>query len=105
MPAAFGPSAVPVVPNASRVRGKLVRITPEPGGRGSVWEIAVHEAGDIEGMPNFARDQVGQTIQVYVHPQLQHDLAQADQCEARVAFRGDERGGRFVLVEDDVRKL
>jgi len=25
--------------------------------------------------------------------------------QARVAFRGDARGGRFVLIDDDIHKL
>lgn len=101
----FQPSGVPVVPNASRVRGRLVRIKREPGARGSVWEITVDEARDVEGLPNFAQAHVGKIIQVYVHQELHHDLAERDSLEARIAFRGDERGGRFVLIEDDVRKL
>ena len=48
---------------------------------------------------------MGKTIQVYVHPRLQSALAEKDILEARVAFRGDERGGRFVLTEDQVRKV
>lgn len=99
------PAGVPVVPNASQVRGRLIRIKPEPGERGSVWEIAVEEARDVEGFPNFAQAHVGQIIQVYVHPSIQHELAETDRMEARLAFRGDERGGRFVLIDDDVRKL
>ncbi len=101
----FQPSGVPVVPNASQVRGRLLRIKPEPGARGFVWEIAVYEARDIEGLPNFAKAHVGKIIQVYVHQESHRDLAEADSVEARIAFRGDERGGRFVLIEDDVRKL
>lgn len=99
----FGSSAVPVVPNESRVRGRLVRIIAEPGGGGSVWEIAVGQAHDIGGLPNFAKAYIGQTIQVYVHHQLQHRVAEGGVLEARIAFRGDERAGRFILIEDDVR--
>ena len=101
----FQRSGVPVVPNASKVRGSLVRIKPEPGGRGSIWEITVDEARDIEGLPNFARAHIGEMIQVYVHQELLHKLAESDELEARIAYRGDERGGRFVLIEDDVHKL
>ena len=94
-----------VVPNASRVRGRLVQVQPEPDGYGSVWEVAVDESLDIDGLPNFTRAHVGKTIPVYVHPELEHELTEKDKMEARVTFRGDERGGRFVLTEDDVRKL
>ncbi len=101
----FQRSGVPVVPNASLVRGRLERIEPEPGGSGSVWEIGVDGSDDVEGMPNFTRTRVGQKIQVYVHPQFPRTLKAKDTVEARVAYRGDERGGRFVLVDDQVRKL
>lgn len=105
MMTAFQSSGVPVIPNASKVRGRLIRIKPELGGRGSVWDIEVADAHDVEGLPNFAQAYVGKAIKVYVNTQLQHDLAESDELEARIAFMGDERGGRFVLIEDDVRKL
>lgn len=95
----------PMVPNASRVRGRLIGIEPEPDGNGANWEIALDEAQDVDGLPNFARAYTGQVIQVYVHPELQTDVSEKDRLEARVSYRGDERGGRFALVEDDVRKL
>ncbi|MBI1743122.1 hypothetical protein HYR54_08665 [Candidatus Acetothermia bacterium] len=95
----------PVTPNASRVRGQLVRIVPDPSGRGSLWEIAIDRAQDVEGLPNFAQAYVGKTIQVYVHPELKLVLNIGDTLQARIAFRGDERGGQFVLIEDDASKL
>ena len=98
-------SRVPVVPNESTVRGRIVRVSPGPGGQGSVWKVAVKEAKSVGGLPNFARDRVGETINVHTNPQADLNLTEADEVEARVAFRGDERGGRFVLVGDDARKL
>jgi hypothetical protein len=95
----------PVVPNASRVRGRLVHIRPDPGGDGSIWELAVAEALDIDDLPNFVAKATGQTISVYVPAGLRAALHEADLIEARVAYRGDQRGGRFALVEDDVRRL
>jgi hypothetical protein len=94
-----------VKPNASKVRGKLISIKPEPDGFGSNWEIAVDEAKDVDSLPNFARSHVGQIISVYVHPGLEYDLSEKDNLEAKVTYRGDERGGRFALIEDDVHKL
>ncbi len=99
------PSAVPVIPNCSRVRGRLVQIRSEPGGDGSEWEILVQEAGDIENLPNFVKAHVGERIRVYVHQQLKHNFTEKELLEARVAFRGDERGGRFVLIGDDARRV
>lgn len=93
-----------VTPNASKVRGKLISIKPEPDGYGSNWEIEVDHADNVGNLPNFARSHVGQIISVYVHPELKHDLMEKDKLEARVTYRGDERSGRFALIEDDVRK-
>lgn len=101
----FQPAAVPVVPNASMVRGKLLRIKPEPDGQGAVWEIRVDEARDVQHYPNFAESYVGEIIPVYVHEELQNALAEQDMLEARIAFRGGEHGGRFVLTEDDMHRL
>jgi hypothetical protein len=95
----------PVVPNASRVHGKLVHIRPDPAGDGAIWELAVAEALDVDGLPNFVATATGQTISVYVHAGLRTAFREADLVEARVAYRGDQRGGRFALVEDDVRRL
>ncbi len=100
------PSAsISVAPNASQVRGTLKHIMPEGSGRGSTWEIAVDEACDIDGLPNFAQAYVGTTIHTYIHPQLHFPIAENDKVQARVAFRGDERGGCFVLIDDDVQRL
>jgi hypothetical protein len=95
----------PVVPNASRVRGRLVHIRPDPAGDGTIWELAVAEALDIDDLPNFVATAAGQTISVYVHAGIRAALHEADSIEARVAYRGDQHGGRFALVGDDVRRL
>ena len=98
-------SGAQVKPNASKVRGKLVGIKPEPDGYGANWEIAVDEANDVDDLPNFARSHIGKVIDVYVHPELKSDLIEKDNLEVRVTYRGDERGGRFALIDNDVHKL
>jgi hypothetical protein len=96
-------SAVSVQPNEARIRGKIVGVKPD--GAGSSWEVALEEVRDVEGMPNFAQSEVGKKIKVYAHPEIETDLTPGDAFEAKIAFRGDERGGRFVLAHDDFRKL
>jgi hypothetical protein len=98
-------SGAPVVPNAGYVQGKLVAVEPDPAGTGSVWQIAVHEARDVPGLPNFAASSIGKTIAVYIHPELKADVDVGATLQARVTYRGDERGGRFALIEDDVRRI
>ena len=98
-------SGVPVVPNASVVRGRLLSVKADSSDHGSEWSVAVDEARDVANLPNFVQDYVGKTITVHVHSELKPALAEQDRFEARIAFRGDERGGLFTIIEDDVRKL
>lgn len=92
-----------VVPNAGYVVGSLRRIVADPDG-GSVWTIAVEETRDIGNHPNFAKDRAGAALDVYVGPGLKKAFHEGDRIQARVVYRGDERGGRFALVDDDVKK-
>ena len=93
-----------VVPNESKVRGRLLSIKPETGGEGSVWEIAVEKAEDVGDKPNFAKSHVGETISVYVNPEDEHSIAEQDEIEAHISYRGDEHGGRFALSGDVQKK-
>src|SRR5947209_6778599 len=96
-------SMVPVQPNAATIRGRIVHVKPE--GNGSTLEVEVAEARDVDGMANFVRSEVGKSINVYIHPELNAKLVPRDSIEAQIAYRGDEDGGRFVLTDDKVRKL
>ena len=88
------PSRVPVIPNASDIRFQVERAAADE--RGATWDVAVQESGDVPGQPNFARPYVNQTITVHAPPGVK--AAAGDVLVARVAFRGDEGGGKFVLV-------
>ncbi len=98
-------SNVSVVPNASKVRGVLLQIKPEPDGWGSVWELALNNTCSIPELPNFVNDYVGRIIEVFVPPRPRHNVKERDEIEAKVAFRGDEKSGRFVLVEGEAHKV
>lgn len=82
----------------------IVGVKPEPDGFGSVLGIAVDEARGLDGMADFVGEHVGETISVYAHPELRIGVGEGVEIEARVAFRGDARGGRFALI-DGVREL
>ncbi len=99
------PKSVPVVPNVAVVRGKFLGTEPSPDGDGSTWKIAVEESRDVEGMPNFLHAHVGKIIQVFVGSKRPLDFGVNDALEARVAYRGDERGGQFVLMGSDIHRL
>jgi len=93
----FAASRVSAVPNAARVQGRVQRVQAEPEG-GAVWQLAVAGADDVSGYPNFVRDQVGQTIAVFVPSGTAPAVKAGDSVEAEVTFRGDEHGGRFAVV-------
>jgi hypothetical protein len=73
-------------------------------GEGADWKLEVAAVEDVPGARNFARGRAGSVIDLFV-PSLPPgvDFAVGDVIRARVSFQGDERGGRFVLV-DDLRK-
>ena len=99
------PSPVTAAPNLAEARGRLLCIRPEQDGPGSVWEIAVDEVQDVDGLPNYVRPYLGKTIAAYAHARLRSDVREQQRFRARIAYRGGANGGRFVIVEDTVRAL
>jgi hypothetical protein len=98
---------VPTAPNENWVRGRVLDIRPDPTsfrGEGADWKLQIDAVEDVPGARNFARRRAGSVVDLFV-PSLPPGLAVAvgDVIRARVSFQGDERGGRFVLV-DDLRK-
>ena len=96
---------VNVAPNESKIRGKIVKIDPGPEGLGSIWTIEVSETEDIDNLPNFARRHVGKLIPVLIHPEMKKEIKESDLIEAHITFQGDESGGEFFLIDDNVRHL
>jgi hypothetical protein len=99
------PMGVPAAPNASRVRGRLLSIEPGEEGQGTIWKVKVDASLDVDKLPNFARAHIGKVIEIIVPPDCRHKVVRGYNIEARVAYDGDERGGAFFLIENDVRKL
>jgi hypothetical protein len=83
---------VPVVPNAARIRARVEGAAPAASGR---VRAVVESADDVEGMPNFARDYVGHTVELQVPDGA--PPAGGQPFRATVSFRGDEAGGQFVV--------
>jgi hypothetical protein len=98
------PYAVPAAPNESVIHGKVVQVRPAPGGAGTIWDVEVIESKDVEPRANFTRSRVGESIAVYVHPDLKKKIEPGDLVKARVFFQGDERSGVFFLKDDDVSR-
>ena len=99
------PRGVPAAPNESTVCGKLVEIGAGPGGMGHIWKVHVDESCDVGELPNLTLGHVGETILVYVHPEMRKEFKAGDRVEFYVSFQGDERSGAFFLLGEKVRKL
>lgn len=97
--------SVPAAPNESVIRGKVVRIRPTPEGLGTIWDVELAEAEGVGSLANLALSRVGETVSVYIHPDLKVKIREGDLIEARILFQGDERGGAFFLKGQDVRRL
>lgn len=99
------PRGVPTAPNESIVCGKLVEVSAGPEGMGSTWRVNVEEARDVGELPNLTRGCVGETIVIYVHPEMRKEFKAGDTVAVNVSFQGDEHGGAFFLLDQKVRKL
>lgn len=96
---------VSAAPNEGRVRGKLLEVEAGPEGVGAIWKVTVSETEDVGKLPNFARDLVGKVISIYIHPYLKKKFSKFDSIDARISFQGDEKGGDFFLMGDDVHRI
>jgi hypothetical protein len=101
----YKPDAVRAAPNESRIRGRIINVAPGPEGVGQVWKVKVEGAEDVGPVANFGRGRVGEVISVLVHPYLKKRFSKSDLIEARVSFQGDEAGGDFFLMGEDIRRL
>ena len=101
----YEPDAVRAAPNESKIRGRLIKVAPGPEGVGQVWRVQVDESEDLGKTADFARGLPGKEISVLVHPYLKKKYSESDLIEARISFQGDERGGAYFLMGEDVRRL
>ena len=99
-----GPRAVPVVPNSARVRARLLGVRDDPAG-GSLVSLEVRSADDVPGVANFIKSRVGQVIEAKIPAGITTSGAESDEVQVEIAYRGDEGGGRFVVVGDGMEKL
>ena len=90
--------SVATVPNLAEIHGTLLRVLPEQENAGAIWEIAVDETIDVEGLPNFARAYQGKTMAAYVHAAFRANVQDQQRVSVRVAYRGGATEGRFVIV-------
>jgi hypothetical protein len=99
------PSPAPAAPNECLILGRIAKVDPAPGGVGTVWSVELEGTTDLPGAPNFARRASTSVIRVLVHPGLKETFEPEAVVEARVSYQGDERGGAFFLMGQDVRRV
>jgi hypothetical protein len=93
--------AITTQPNESKVRGKILDIHPVPTGPGHIWQLHVTSSQKTSRSADFAKHQVGKTIEILIPPDTKHRFSTGDAIEAKVSFQGDEYGGAFFLINDE----
>ncbi|MCI0486054.1 MAG: hypothetical protein L0229_05590 [Blastocatellia bacterium] len=96
--------SIKAAPNQSLVRGEVVAIRPEPDGYGLTIDLAIMESENVDDLPNFTRDAIGQTLSCFLSDS-DVTLRPGDRIEAKVTYRGGPGGGRYNLLPDDIKKL
>ena len=83
--------------------GQGPRVRPAPGGAApfGTWRSKRRRFGRLA---NLARSRVGESIPIYVHPDLKEKIQAGDLIEARIFFEGDERGGVFFSRVEHVHR-
>ena len=99
------PYGVSAAPNACKVKGELLSKKKGPDGQSEIWEVKVEKAENVDELPNFGQNRVGEVIKVIVPPDTEHKLAEGDRLKVKLAYEGSEHGGEFFLQDGQVRKL
>jgi hypothetical protein len=66
-----------------------------------IAEIEIVEAADVEGFMNGLNGQEGQTIKLFSKTAIPLDAA-GRTIEVLVTFRGDEHGGKYWVIDDQL---
>jgi len=99
-------ASVPVIPNESIVEGIVseyavlsARLAGGPAEQVFYRLTITVESSEKKGRgPDFLRNRTGRDVQFYSKDRLSPDLF-GRKVRARVRYRGDERGGRFWILE------
>lgn len=83
------------IPNDSLVKAKVIKITKtDERNFPIVSDMEIMNSDDVNDMPNFTKDKIGQTIKVCFRQEDESKLTDSV-YNVHVEFSGDERGGRF----------
>ncbi len=104
-----GGGAAPVAPNQTLLKGTIgcvwevqastLNIQPEMPIY--IAEVEIVEANDVAGFMNQLTGQTGQTIKIFSKTPIPPDVS-GQTIEVEVAFRGDETGGNYWVVGDQL---
>ena len=108
-PSDSSPEGAPVAPNQTlliatghcvwQVQASSLNIKPEM--LIFIAEIEIIEAKDVEGFINNLTGQEGQTIKIFSKTPIPPD-APGRTIEALVTFKGDEHGGKYWVINDQL---
>lgn len=89
-------TAVPIVPNDSLVIARVLTVREDAPDTRPMWnlELLILASRDVEGLPNFTRDRVGQVIWTQTYENA-GQLQTPSLISAHVELRGDEHGSAF----------
>jgi hypothetical protein len=83
------------IPNDSLVKAKVIKITKtDEKNFPIISDMEIMNSDDVNDMPNFTKDKIGQKIKVCFRQEDEPKLTDTVN-DVHVEFSGDERGGRF----------
>lgn len=83
---------VGAAPNNSIIRGKIKHIKKNS----KVFvELTVIDSFNINGLPNFTRNRIGENIELLMDESDVSNLKEGMEVEIYVKYVGDEKGGLF----------
>jgi hypothetical protein len=96
---------VQAAPNESKIQGKIVKINKDTESMSQVWDVKIEKSVDVKGMPNFTKSRLGNSVKIYLPLDIKGKFKKGDLIEASVTFQGDEAGGVFFAVDDEIQKV
>jgi len=83
------------IPNDSLIKARIVGISKtDERNFPMIVNLEILDSEDVNDMPNFTKDKIGQTIKVCFRQEDEFKLTDTVD-DVHVEFSGDERGGRF----------
>ena len=93
-------------PNKSKIRGKIIKIEKDSKLMTTIWQVEVDKSFDVEGMLNFTKLRIGNTIKIYMPLEKEEEkFEEGDLIGALVSFQGDETGGVFFVEDKSIQLI